>query len=79
MLSDFVLDIAQVLVPAGLFWLGGELRRVSRALDRLDYRVSLLEQRLFGEGFSATRRGLPHTPAAEERRSDRNGSGAGPE
>ena len=77
MLSDFILDIAQVMVPAGLFWLGGELRRVSRALDRLDYRVSLLEHRLFGEGLPAARRDVPHTPAAEERGGDRHSSGEG--
>ena len=77
MLSDFVLDVAQVLVPAGLFWLGGELRRVSRALDRLDYRVSLLEHRLFGEGIPAARRDVPHARTAEERRRDRHSSGEG--
>ena len=70
MLSDFVLDVAQVLVPAGLFWLGGELRRVSRALDRLDYRVSLLEHRLFGEGLPTARRDVPHSTTAAERCSD---------
>ena len=77
MLSEFVLDVAQVLVPAGLFWLGGELRRVSRALDRLDYRVSLLEHRLFGEGIPAARRDVSHPPTAAERGSDRDSTRQG--
>jgi hypothetical protein len=62
-MNDFVITVAQALVPIAIVYVGSKLERVSRAIDRLDYRVSVLE-RLLGEGFSPVGRRFPHAGSA---------------
>lgn len=76
-MNDFVITVAQALVPIAIVYVGSKLERVSRAIDRLDYRVAVLE-RLFGEGLPSTGRRFPHAGTIEVRGSDREGPGASP-